>query len=529
MPPIPNRDQLSLEELPEFSFGGPFGGVQSELPPDLVEGMGFVDSPNILFRKSVASARPAFNTLVAIPNPQESLIGIGNFFTQNAVQISTVFTKTRLLKWNAPGWTAIGGGPAFTGLDINPFSTATVGYKLCFSNGVDKVMTWDGMAGAYALSSANAVAARYLLELDTHLLVADTVEGGVRFPQRIRWTGANDPTDWISFNAGIVDILNDLGPINGLCKLYQTGFAIHNRGISQVIPTGIGTAPFRFIPLTSKSRGTIAPYSLATFGEELAAYVGKDNVYAFDGSSTTPIGDSPVGDRRRMGARSRIFSDLAAGGPSNALGWVTTTINGNPFNAYWLVIPGISTWVYNFDEVNWTVFNYTKNISCLGDFLVGGVPRIIDLIGTISAQNWTPLTLGLLNPYESLFMGCTDGTPGITDFTGISEVAWSIKTGNLYFGDKRHTKNNKKVRLVVQDQGPVTYTIRATNNKGQTETDTITVGTGTGNTISSVLSFTLSGMWIQFIISGSAGAPGNIVEFAPIYNVGGEQRGGDVD
>src|SRR5437899_8277743 len=337
MPQLQDRNQARSEELYEFPFLGPFGGVQSELPPDLIEGLGFLDSQNILFRKGVAYARPAFNSVAAIPNPQEALIGVANFFNKPGTEIQGVFTPTRLLRWNGVSatWTPIT-GTAFTGASSNLFQTAVVNYKLCFSNGIDPVKTWDGIGTTY-LDVANAVPARYLMELDTHLVVANTVELGTALTQRVRYTGAGDPTDWTSFNAGAYDAFNSLGPINGLAKLYQAGYLMQQLGITQVIPTGIGVFPFRFVPLTSKGRGCISPYSLATFGEELAVYVGKDNVYTFDGSNSIPIGDSRIDGRRRVGARSRIFADLSTINPVSALAWITTTVNGQPFNAYCLV------------------------------------------------------------------------------------------------------------------------------------------------------------------------------------------------
>lgn len=536
MPTVTDRQQLSSEELREFPITGPFGGVQSELPLTEIENFGFADSTNMLFRKGVAYVRPGWTALTAFPAPaSEAVLAVFNFYNVNGVQIQGVITTTRLLQWNGAGvgsWTAIT-GPVFTGSASQLFSWDVVNYKICFSQGADKIFTWDGIAAAYVLSSVNAPAAFYMAEIGLHLVTLNTVEAGTSFPNRYRWSGAGDPTDWISFNAGLSDQLNNLGPGNGIIKLGQYGFGFHQQGIVLVQPTGIGVAPFAFYPIVSASLGDIAAHTLAKFdreGVEQAVFVAIDNVYVFNGSALLPIGDMPIDGRRRLGARSRIFADLFTIDPRTAYGFVTNSINGQIFNAYWLVIPNVSVWVYNFDEGNWTVFTYGKTIKSIGSFFRSGVPRIIDLVGTILQQNWSPATLVATNPFPGFAIGFSDGTVGYVDFTNSSEIAWKVVSGKHTFGDRRHSHTIKKFRLSVLDQGSVTYTISITNNKMVTQTQSVTVGNGSGDVISTVVGgFNISGLRHQWTVSGPAGAPGAIVEFCPLFDIGGEQRGGTVD
>lgn len=530
LPVVQSRQQLRSEELPEFSFPGPFGGIQSELSPDLVENYGFLDALNIMFARGMASARPGVTALAALPSPSdEAIVGISDFFTSESDRIQTIQTPTRLLQFINADWTNI--PPASPGLltgDANNlFNWTVVNSKLLFSQGVDPVMLWDGIGATFDVASGDAVPARYLMELDTHLVVADLIEGGQRYTQRVRWTIPGDPTDWTSPGSGAVDILNNLGPIRGLCKLFQTGYAMHQLGITQIIPTGVGLAPFRFIPLTSKARGAICPYSIATNGEELACYVGKDNIYAFNGSSSEPIGDMPIDGRRRLGARRRIFADLQSGNPLQVLGYISENVNGVNYNAYWLVIPGISAWLFNFDEQNWTRFQYTKKIKTIGTFFSGFGVRIMDLIGTINDQLWSPDTLIDENPFDAMLLGSDDGTPEHVDFSTYSELPWSI-TGINVFNDTRHRKTIKKFRLCMFDAGPISVTVTVTNELGQSQTRPIELGTGSGKVLSQVVGFGIDGIRLTWVVDGVGGQPANFVEFAPIYDIGGEQRGGTV-
>lgn len=534
MPSLQQRQQARTEELFEFPITGPFGGVQSELPPTEIENYGFQDATNVIFRRGAASVRPGFTALTPIPGIQEPIIGVVDFFNNLTTRIACVMTPTRLLRWNgspANDWTEIT-GPGFTGGPTQLWSWDVVGQKLCFSQGADPIWIWDGVSGSYVSADpVNAPPANYLAEIGLHLMAADTIEGGTRHSQRYHWSGAGDPTDWTSFNSGLNDNLNNLGPINGLKKLGQYGFGFHQLGIVQIIPTGIGTDPFDFVPIVNCSLGNICPHSLDHFnigGIEQAAFAGEDNIYIFNQSSLIPIGDQPIDGRKRLGARSRIYADIFAGNPRQVFGYVTTSINGNPFNAYWLIIPGISVWVYNFDEGNWTRFTYQNQIDTMGNFYTFSVIRIEDLIGPILAQNWTPATLAPTNPFQGMALGFDNGVVGYVDFSNFSEQPWRIIGPKHTFGDARHKHSLKKFRIRILDQGSAMYTVVVTNESGYSQTQSVTLGNGSGDVLSAVLPFSVSGIRLQWTISGIA-EPSAIVELCPIFDISGEQRGGTAD
>jgi hypothetical protein len=435
------------------------------------------------------------------------------------------------------GWSRLF-GPQF-GTSTTFVSYAAVGQKLYFSQGTDSIWMWDGvLAGpVYAYKNQanpllNAPAAQYLFELGNHLVACNLITQGSRAYQRVQWSGAGNGQDWTSFDSGQTDLYNDLGPITGCIKLFQYGFIKQLLGIVQVSLTGNAAAPFNFQPLSARSKGLFIPRSLAANGESTDFYVGQDNIYSFDGTTSTPVGDMPMqGSRSRLGARSRIFADLTVATIGNTFGFVSTTVNGNPFNAYWLVIPNISIWVYHIDEMNWTRWTTTKTPSCIGNFLTNAVVRIIDLIGQIEQQSWSPATLTNGNPFPSIMIGCSDGTSLLFDFTGWSEQSWSVTTGEMDYGDPRHENSTKKLRLTYKDNGQVTVQVQFTNEDGQVSLNSPTSpngivlpGTGSGLTKKIVLPVNLPSIYATMKISGSEGATFEMSSYAPIYSQGGEVK-----
>jgi hypothetical protein len=534
LPSSQDRAQLASEELKEFPLTGPFGGIQSELPVTLIENYGFADCQNIAFRFGTAQHRPTYTPTV--PQPAfavgEFATTFVSFWDSIGFRQSVIFTTAaNLWDWSGVAWGKIN-GPALGPLvnPMIPFATAVLKQELCFANGgpftsSPGVFLYDPQANLfnYVLSSANSQEPLCLAEIGLHLMTSNVnVIGTGLKPQRYQWSGAGDPTDWISFSAGINDQLTDLGPAYGLLKLGQYGFGFHPNGILQIIPTGIGTSPFAFIPLAGGNIGPTALFSLQKLnvgGLDCGLFVGPDNVYNFNQTGLLPFGDAPIGNRRRLGARSRIMADVFAAGPLGGVrSHVTHSPGGSPYLTYMLLCIKSTTdptqcplWIYNFDEENWTRWIFNKVPSGLGDF-------------NLIPNSFVP------DQGDKIGIGFRDGTVGYIDFGQAgSETSVSIKSGKYIFGDRRHRHTNQKFRLAFTDLGAVSWTLTLTNEKGQSAQQTVTLGTGSGDDLSYVFTVKLSGLRIQWVLTAPAGSQFEIVEFAPIFDVSGEQRGGTAD
>jgi hypothetical protein len=526
---------LRQDELPEYSFVGPFGGIQSEVQLDQYGNNGFVDVQNIMFRKAAARIMPTFTPL-AVPSPGEIIIGMADFFNVNGVRRFVVWTPTKMYFYNAGVWTQVTG--ALTGSTSQFMQWDVVGYKLYFSQQKDTIWVWDGITAGFATASANPnnVPCKYLCEIGFHLVVANTIEGGVTAPNRVRWSGIGDGTDWASFSSGQNDLFNGLGPINGLARIYQNGYAFQQWGITQIVPTGIGLAPFQFISMGSRAKGSILPYGVASFGELVACYVGKNDIYLFDGTESQPIGSRPIDGNRRLGARVRIFNDLFTALETNIFGFILTSANGNDYESYWLFIPSLNkAWIYHFDEGNWTQMFFASGqlVGPAGVAPLSSAPRWIDLSGTWLAQSSTWAALANTNQLDTLAI--SDFTAQTVDFFNFNSPGsnptsgsinpsdgWYIRSGQLDFGDPRHAHTVKKVRLRLIDNGAVTIRIRWTNEKGQQDSSTLTYGTGSGQVLVRVIPVALPGQFLTWELSGPPGVAFGITEFTPIYDVAGE-------
>lgn len=568
------------DETPEYPFYGPFGGIQSEVPPSRIGNDGFAEVQNLLLRHSVARIIPAFTPITS--NSLDSpCMGIFDFYDQKGTRHSGAFTQSGMYAYGqnaAPGtWVNIPAGTAGSanwapgqGFSLSAFpyefiQTAVVGYKLFFSNITLPVQMWDGgvlgFSGyftadnypppsppGYTPGHIHPTQARYLMELGFHLVVGNlwaASETDYPAPSQVRWSAVGDGMDWSSFSAGINDLFNNLGPIMGMTRLFQTGYIFQKLGVTQMIPTGNALAPFDFIPMGAGARGNNFPYSLASFSEQIACYAARDDIFVFDGTQSQPIGQRPIDGNRRLGARTRILADLFSvsgysdesaiptggeGGNNRArvYGVISSSSNGTAIGAYWLFIPELNkAWIYNFDEGNWTqtYFNNGQlNGPALGSFLAQQ---------TTASTNWPN---GFI-PVDSLTIADNIGPglayldfskPGLPPTVGSinSTDGWYVRSGNLDFDDNRHPHNVNKLRIVLTDVAAgMQFYIRLYNEVGYvTPTRLVTLGDGTGNaiTIMVYLDNGITGKYITWELSGPPGVPFELVEITPYPIIGGE-------
>ena len=221
---------------------------------------------------------------------------------------------------------------------------------------------------------------------------------------------------------------------------------------------------------------------------------------------------------------------MTNGNPTNVYGHYSTSTNGHEFEVYYLIIPAASVWIYSVKERNWTrVSNITPSVTptVVGAFYTGASIRIMDLKGPISSQNWTFSTLGSqATPLDSTaFGGASGGYLGLFDFTG-TVMPGTLMTGSLSFGDTRHSKNLRKVRIVCEALQDFDITISAQNEQGQKESEYYVVKSDPGTTTYQVFPFHIPGVFITLTFQFNTNVVGNfnLSEIGLQYDTGAEVR-----
>ena len=197
------------------------------------------------------------------------------------------------------------GGYATTG--ENTWNYTQLNQLLIATNYDDAIQYWDfpGGSTAFADLSADAPQAKYCTTVKGNvLIVGNVIDGTYGYgtqPYRLWTPSINDPTSWPDPDTDaavqVLSVFRDLNPnfghitglIGGLASADAVAF--QQRGVSRLIYTGVGQV-LEHDELEGV-RGTSAPRSICQAGG-IAFYIGEDGFYAFDGSSSAPIGSGAV-------------------------------------------------------------------------------------------------------------------------------------------------------------------------------------------------------------------------------------------
>lgn len=166
----------------------------------------------------------------------------------------------------------------------------------------DPIQTYTLGTGLFTNLAAAAPKARYIAVAKNFVIVANTSDPiGGQNPARVWWSANNDPTNWPTpgslaaqqVQSDYNDLNGPMGAISGLApNLAGCDCAIFfERGVFRMIYAGPPTV-FDFYPAASV-RGTSSPNSIVSLGQ-MVYYFGEDGFYAFDGTTSVPIGANKV-------------------------------------------------------------------------------------------------------------------------------------------------------------------------------------------------------------------------------------------
>ena len=143
-------------------------------------------------------------------------------------------------------------------------------------------------------NSANSLQAQCIDNYKGFLFVANTTEQGTAYPSRLRWSQWQNPRLWHnnedgSGMSGYVDVDDTYGKIMAIRKLGDTLVVYKESGVITFNYTG-GDTVFSKELITSQV-GLLSPQAIVSL-EHSHYFVGRDNIYMFDGNTVSPIGDS---------------------------------------------------------------------------------------------------------------------------------------------------------------------------------------------------------------------------------------------
>lgn len=355
------------------------------------------------YRLNVVFGLQAFHNYFAFSLP--NTFGIIRNYAQLYVGAATAVEKFLMLTSRSayiyvPGTSSTGtwgtSGETYTGADSLRFSIVNTQTVAAWSQGVDNIRQYDGTSYSDLITVGQNHAARTLLAFADRIVSIRPFYGGIDHATQIRWSVNGNVNDWLNTGSGVLEIVEtSQDPLTGGFVLGDRAYLAKERELIELIWTGTGSPVFGTQPRI-RGMGVLASNSIA-LAEQVAFWLGPDDVYMWDGSTLTAIGD-------------RIYNTIDPLIDYNALDQIQGAV-WTPDSLYLLVVPPY-LFVYDYRRDIWYQDD-TSSFEAIGIFGVGtNFTADIDhsdfiVIGDSSGQTVRldqSLTDYLGNPIDSYFV-----------------------------------------------------------------------------------------------------------------------------
>lgn len=286
----------------------PLKGRFTSAPADAIGPQFSPNALNVRFR--FGEVRPGPGRGLFDGSPVNSPVQIiSQFGLTTDVLWSFMLTQSKLFRKNpltVAGWAEVTGTVVPAG--SRKWSWASGEDHLFFNRGdTDSILQWDGnpanqfdlvsnVAGFEPVDGAVGVmsSARHLEYFAERLVLANVIESGTTFSNRLRWSQRADFRKWdstLGLGAGFLDIPTEHSlPIIGMKALGDRLAVYSKKSIIDVVETG-QIDPVFVYKVRSRGLGLGAPYTIGK-ANQTHYFLGNDfNVWSWDGIQLQPIGD----------------------------------------------------------------------------------------------------------------------------------------------------------------------------------------------------------------------------------------------
>jgi len=294
---------------------------------------------------------------------------IDQFYKSSGASWLICITTTSVYYYdeNKREWVDISPEGGLSGTDRDLISADIIHDTFIFTNGVDPVMQWDGLAPRVtALPSApkGKIVRKFAERLFVLHLVIE--------PMSLAWSTPLDHTDFSGPGSGMVTLSQGVDWIQSAEPLGP--YLVIYRERSVVLCTYVGGSQlFRFDTL-APGIGPVAPRAIVNLGNE-HIFLGWDQVYSYQGGRMVEA----IGDK----VQERLIETLNPAEAFRSLGVII-----EERNELWFATPDANAdpwanklWIFNYKYGRWLRAAY--EISCFGYWQLEENLRIGDLRGRI--------------------------------------------------------------------------------------------------------------------------------------------------
>lgn len=269
----------------------PDKGIQKYKPKDLIDDAGWSEGNNVHFctgyMQKVSGWQKWYNSSLGSP-----ILGIDNFYKYNGDSWLIICTNDKIYKYNTTTKVFDEIGTGLLATQDHPVFIDTANDTMIYTNGVDKIKSWDGVATTISdlagltdcEGEVTDVRAKCMIYTNNFLMLGGTTENGIACPQRIRWSRIGNINNWKNETdgtgqAGWADLSDGVDWIQRILP-FQNYIIVYKERSIQVLSYVGGTTIWDKRPAIVGT-GLLAPNAIIDLGTE-QIFIGPDNIYSYD-------------------------------------------------------------------------------------------------------------------------------------------------------------------------------------------------------------------------------------------------------
>ena len=369
----------------------PLGGLRLDMPSTLLKDHFATEAVNISLSESDLEVISGFSFLGNNLPLDSTILAVNQFIFLSDLVETVACTVGGVYRLNASNnWISILDPLDTWAADPDYPVTMTFSQNaILITNGIDEIKVWNGV-DTYISSLPGGYIATDISTYGERLILANTIEIGKEYKQRIRWTKVGTYDDFTGGKAGFVDLFDTSGEILAMKKLGESLVIYKKDSIIMCNWIG-GQSVFKFDTRVSDI-GLVAPKAIANEGDR-HLFLAYDNVYEFiGGRKVKPIGNGIQRKMPRLIREDDIHKSVAIR-HGDEVWFFTPMQSGNPNIAF----------IYNWRRDAWS--ESTFKASSVGTYidyervlignLTGSIGNLEGMIGDFGGLSFkTKITLG---------------------------------------------------------------------------------------------------------------------------------------
>ena len=168
---------------------------------------------------------------------------------------------------------------------------------LVFTNGIDTIKKWSG-TDAYGNLGGDPPIAKYVLDFQGYLLLANVTSVGNPYTSRVQWSDTGNVELWAGGNSGLKDLVQENDDITGMA-IYGNYAAIHKENAIYIGYLVTTSSIFKF-DRKNTGIGTICNNTIQNLPTGEQAFLSKSGIHLFNGISA-PLIPSLIMEELRQG------------------------------------------------------------------------------------------------------------------------------------------------------------------------------------------------------------------------------------